>query len=248
MNDPMQSATAQPECSCPSGDGSLRWPCAAHPPAGSPADAVQGEADKLAALLCCLYEGDEIVRAASLLIEQAIDIEELRATLAAAEPMPDSEAVSVPVEIRSIAQQMRTQDNECTANPLFYVEQQRTITGIDTDYDPEIVWCIEDSMIFKGDEEFAALETAYAESGTVPENYTRTGYVHEWEFVTAFFTRSAAEQFVVQHGHKYSGPLRMSVETEPRNREMNLVRDFLQSLADVSTTSGAAGQKGGSDE
>lgn len=25
---------AAPDCTCPSGDGSLRWPCAAHPPAG----------------------------------------------------------------------------------------------------------------------------------------------------------------------------------------------------------------------
>lgn len=27
--------SAEPQCSCPSGDGSLRWPCAAHPPSAA---------------------------------------------------------------------------------------------------------------------------------------------------------------------------------------------------------------------
>ena len=44
-----------------------------------PAQAEPGEADKAAALLVTLYEGEEIQNAARILIEQAMEIEELRA-------------------------------------------------------------------------------------------------------------------------------------------------------------------------
>lgn len=36
-------APAEPVCTCPSGDGSLRWPCPAHPPEATPAQAQQAK-------------------------------------------------------------------------------------------------------------------------------------------------------------------------------------------------------------
>jgi hypothetical protein len=143
-------------------------------------------------------------------------------------------AGGVPDELRAIGQLLRTQDEQCTADAMFVVEQKRLIIGFDTDYSqgPEdIVWCIEDHNIFQGDEEFAELERAYEEDGTIPENYSRHGFAWQWAFITAFFTDKDSAEFVERHGHKYEGELRVTVECEVRNRQWAAMRKWLMSLA-----------------
>jgi hypothetical protein len=137
---------------------------------------------------------------------------------------------SIPDELKRIGELIRTQDSDYTANAVFLVEQERIVTGIDTDYDPEILWVIEDHMIFKGDDEFDALEAAYEADGTIPENYTRTGCTRQWDYLTQFFTRSAADAYTERHGHKFDGKLRVMIEGDHRNTEFNFVRDWLAGL------------------
>jgi hypothetical protein len=139
-------------------------------------------------------------------------------------------APAIPDELRRIGELIRTQDSDYTANAVFVVEQERILTCIDTDYDPEIVWCIEDSQIFKGDGKFDALEAAYDADGTVPENYTRTGCSRHWDYLTQFFTRASADAYIERHGHKLDGKLRVMIEGDHRNTEFNFVRDWLAGL------------------
>ena len=49
---------AEPACSCPSGDGSLRWPCAAHPapPVGQP----EGDRSKFSAEVLASYDAADV--------------------------------------------------------------------------------------------------------------------------------------------------------------------------------------------
>jgi hypothetical protein len=163
------------------------------------------------------------------LVAANIRIAELEAQVSALKA-----AGGVPDELRAIGQLLRTQDEQCTADAMFVVEQKRLIIGFDTDYSqgPEdIVWCIEDHNIFQGDEEFAELERAYEEDGTIPENYSRHGFAWQWAFITAFFTDKDSAEFVERHGHKYEGELRVTVECEVRNRQWAAMRKWLMSLA-----------------
>lgn len=140
----------------------------------------------------------------------------------------------IPDAILNIGKLLLAQNDQYTANPMFVVERKRIVTGIDTDYcesDDDIVWIIEDSMIFNGDHEFSELEAGYNESATVPENYTRTGFSSHWEFVTLFFTQQAADNYISRHGHKHDATLRVSVESAYRNDEYQTVRDWLMLLA-----------------
>lgn len=141
--------------------------------------------------------------------------------------------VAIPDELRRIGALIRTQDNECTADAMFVVERKVIVSGLDTDYfddDDQIVWCIDDEMIFKGDDEFRELEQDYAADRTVPENYTRTGYTHHWEMVTMFFTADDAQAFLNKNNHKYEGALRVSIECEVRNTQYAFIRNWLASL------------------
>lgn len=148
------------------------------------------------------------------------------------------ETVTIPEELRRIGELMRTQDNQCTADPIFMVERKRITTGIDTDYcdgDDQIAWFIEDCMIFKGDEGFAELEAGYNCCGMIPRDYTRTGFSYHWEYVQPFFTQSAADAYIKHNGHKHDGELRVSVESAYRNNEFQVVRDWLMSLPSSTT-------------
>ena len=128
-----------------------------------------------------------------------------------------------------------TQDNQCTADPIFEVRVNRRITGMDTDYadEDQIVWidslndhCLADA------EEFAHLETAYQEDMTIPEGWIRTGFILREEVVTSCFTRKGCEDFLERNGHNLRGrdivgePF-IYVNTLWRNQEMIDVRNAL---------------------
>ena len=146
---------------------------------------------------------------------------------------------SIPEWLRRISELMRTQDEQCTADAMFVVEQRRLLIGLDTDYSqgPEdIVWCVDDSNIFQADEEFADLERAYDENGAVRENYSRHSFIEQWFLVTAFFTEKDAGDFVERHSHKYDGSLRVTVECEMRNRQWAMLREWILSLSEAPTS------------
>ncbi len=139
----------------------------------------------------------------------------------------------IPEFIRSLSSSLHSQDCQCTADPIFIVEQKRIVAGLDVDYvdDPsEIVWCCEDRMYFAGDSHFKELETQYQEANLVPDEYMRTGFFKQWDFVQPFFTQAAADAFIAKHGHKFDGEFRVSVESAYRNEEWQQVAYWLAHL------------------
>lgn len=142
--------------------------------------------------------------------------------------------------LRSLGEQLRNQDDEYTADAMYVIERSRTLTGLDPDYSQgadDVVWCIDDEMIFAGNDQFDALEGTYQADGSVPDNYTRTCYMEQWDLVTVFFSRAAAEAFIERHGHKYGGKLRLMIEGETRNEEWKMLRNWLMTLATQRTES-----------
>jgi len=118
------------------------------------------------------------------------------------------------------------QDNQCTGDPVFLVQQRKRDYGYDTDYAEfdQIAWLSEGYECDK--EDSAKLEKDYEESGTVPDDLTRTAYVDRWEFVQAFLTQAAAEHYVASNAHRMTDP-RIFVDSGYRNKEWIRLRAIL---------------------
>jgi hypothetical protein len=137
-----------------------------------------------------------------------------------------------------ISDSILTQDPECTGDPVFQVRVRRRITGMDTDYadEDQIVWidspndhCLADA------EEFARLEAAYQDDGTIPEDWIRTGFILQEEVVTECFTRQGCEDYLRVNGHNLRsrdivGAPFIYVDSLYRNAEMIAVREALMQL------------------
>lgn len=134
--------------------------------------------------------------------------------------------VAVPDAILLMARRIAADNFEhCTSDPIFTVEKRNLIAGLDLDYTDNIGWFCEGEQV--DDEDAAALEAAYQESGNVPDNYTRTGIEETWEHFATYVTLEAAREFVNKKGDRY----RVYVDSGCRNHEWKALRAFLLQIA-----------------
>ncbi|MFM0101954.1 hypothetical protein PQR01_00200 [Paraburkholderia rhynchosiae] len=133
-----------------------------------------------------------------------------------------------PDELRAIHDLLHTQDNRITAAPMFAVQQRKRVYGIDTDYEPKIVWTNEEGSE-ASDDEAAKFEALFDEDGTdCVDGYTRVGYHEYWEFVTACFTEQGCKDYLARNGHNLN-ETRIYAYGTYRNAEWKAIRDFLMS-------------------
>jgi hypothetical protein len=132
----------------------------------------------------------------------------------------------------AIGKQIATQDNACTHEPLFVVEEQRRFYGLDPEYasDDEIAWLDEDHAEADA-EKRKELEAKWDENDEEPDGWTRTAYVNQWHFVTACLTKEGADEYIRTNGHNHKGKLRVYVHSLYRNAETIAVRAHLLALA-----------------
>lgn len=142
--------------------------------------------------------------------------------------------------IQDIAQDMSTQNNNNTAEPMFVVQARKRIYGMNSDLGTEYAWLSDDADRAEADAETVIrLESLFKESyedsfaiqdANDPESkttYDRVWYVNEWESVMCFFTRNAAKEFIERNGHLYANGLRIYTDSLHHNPEMILVREHL---------------------
>ena len=123
-------------------------------------------------------------------------------------------------DIAEIAKRLKSQDNRCTADPIFIVQELKRRYGIDTDFDPEIAWLHEDESVEVGAEMAELLENKFKIDGDAePSGYRRVGYKEEWEYVQPFFTEGAADLYIKQ--------MRTYTDSAYRNWEWIAVRKHL---------------------
>lgn len=121
------------------------------------------------------------------------------------------------------------QDNRCTAEPIYLVQQKKRLYGVDPDIvdASEVIWLDADNDCCEVDgEEQAKLEESYQKTFAVPLKYHRTGYVDQWEFVQPFFTEAAAEAYIAANSHRM-GETRIYVDSGYRNYEWQAMRAML---------------------
>jgi len=118
-------------------------------------------------------------------------------------------------KLAPIGDELRTQDNLGTSDPVFIVQQKRRIYGGDEGYGDH-VW-VNDGC--EADEEdhkrFDELDRNFDE---IPEGWSRLDYVDVFDFVRACFTRKAAERYLEENRHNLTEP-RIWTDTAYRNRE-----------------------------
>ncbi len=141
-------------------------------------------------------------------------------------------------DMLAISTNIRTQDNQITANPVYVVQSRKRLYGFDAErHDFKTVWLHQDH--FEADEEEAArLEAIYegdsAEGGESEiGSYERVGYMDIWETVTVCFTQAGADRYITENRHNMTDP-RVYVDTLNRNTEMVWIRSYLLSLTEES--------------
>jgi len=155
-------------------------------------------------------------------------------------------AVRVPEELREIGRLLATQDNRCTDQPLFVVQQKRAYVTEDGYNDCYYEW----RETTSGDYSIASpqkrvhLEKYFAEHGCAPDGWMRFAMFDTWEFVTACFTEQGCKEYLRINGHNLNEP-RIYADGSFRNHEYRAVRNWLLSIAAAPTQADSSNQDGG---
>ena len=152
-------------------------------------------------------------------------------------------------QITKLREELKTQDNLATANPLFVVyEWERVPT--DSEYSDEYEYVDTDLQEVIGETEEELVEHVKSEGFETPTTaefnamqkldvlawikdknlgempIERVHYLKKRRFITACFTRNAAQDFIDANDYHYKEP-HIYVETLWRNHEMQMIRNAL---------------------
>jgi len=126
--------------------------------------------------------------------------------------------------ISAIAHRLATQDNACTAHPIFVVQQRERIYG-NSDRADNKVWLSDE-----GDE--LSTPTTLEEEELEDSGAVCIGYVDRWEFVQPFFTRGAAEAYIEANRHRMTDP-RVWVGSAYRNKEWQAIDQHIRDMPEA---------------
>jgi len=132
--------------------------------------------------------------------------------------------------LRQMSENLKTQDNAGTADPMFVVFQKQLVAGLESGYEDFWLWVSDDD----GDYEEADKDTAvvlarlHEEGGPLvigARTYRRTGCKYIEKFCAAFFTQKGADDYLAWNGHNLTQPY-VYVHGMYRNAEMIAVRNY----------------------
>ncbi len=135
--------------------------------------------------------------------------------------------------LAALREELRTQDNAITADPLFVVYDKQRIYGLDSDHAEHYCWLYPDRGDGRSevtDSKLVALlshlESLGKETEIAGVEYTRIGYVDVDRFITCCLTRKSAKTFIARNSHRLRKPF-VYVESLDRNDEMIALRNHL---------------------
>lgn len=134
-------------------------------------------------------------------------------------------------QLAALREELRTQDNACTAEPMFVVFLEERVYGVSPDYPTDgYTWIGEDDSTVTADEDEAkVLEKLLNEDRELSiggVTFKRSWYKIVPCFATACFTRKGAEEYITRHCHRLTNP-DIYVESMYRNAEMTALRNHL---------------------
>lgn len=129
-------------------------------------------------------------------------------------------------ELKQIGERLRTQDNRCTADPMFCVQIKVRDIGFDPGYASGRCWynSEEEEAIFDDDPDFKEPPEG--------EGWEKYGYKDRWEDVMVAFTEDGCKEYQVLNGHNdrrraHNGEVRIYAKSFYRCPEMIAIRKFL---------------------
>lgn len=149
------------------------------------------------------------------------------------------QSIKVPEEFFAIAENLRTQDNAITADPIFMVQRLERTYGFDSAYCEN--WMLHDG---EGEEYLTdeiksdweawdwddiSCDQFKEKHGVPPGGLEKVHYRDTWVNVMPFFTRFGAEAYLKINGHNL-GKTRIYVESAYRNQEWIMIREWLMGL------------------
>jgi hypothetical protein len=134
--------------------------------------------------------------------------------------------------VADIAQDVRTQDNLATENPIFIVQERYRFYGIDEGYTDEWVWIETDEHTEVTDPDVVERLNDLAENYEDTPGYVKVGVFDDWRFVTACFTRKGCEDFLAIQNHNLRQPTRIWVAGGYRNHEWSTMRKHLKEFGE----------------
>ena len=135
---------------------------------------------------------------------------------------------SAPDSFGIIGENIRTQDNRITSEPMFCVYQKREIV-VDSDYDYDrIVWVDEDGNE-ANKRQSRRLELLHENFREPPEKWRRVAVKDIDEFVTCCFTEQGCKDYLAANGHNLRLPF-IYVKNGFRNAEYIGIRNWLAGI------------------
>ena len=134
-------------------------------------------------------------------------------------------AVGRDVGLAMIGERLRTQDNRCTAAPMFCVQIKRRDVGYDPAYTSGLCWHHVEKERTKYDDD---------KGFKVPKErgWERSAYKDRWETVMVAFTEKGCDEYLELNGHNdrrvaFRGEVRIYAESFNRCPEMLAIREHL---------------------
>ncbi|EFK8179355.1 ead/Ea22-like family protein [Escherichia coli] len=147
---------------------------------------------------------------------------------AMAERIEELQTKSAPDSFGIIGENIRTQDNRITSDPMFCVYQKREIV-VDADYDYDrIVWVDEDGNE-ANKRQSRRLELLHENFREPPEKWRRVAVKDIDEFVTCCFTEQGCKDYLAVNGHNLRLPF-IYVKSGFRNAEYIGIRNWLAGI------------------
>jgi len=136
----------------------------------------------------------------------------------------------MPTALKKIGHLIRTQDNRCTDQPMFIVQENVKDWHITADEATGHVW--KDDDYDDPDEKMLAWLERLESWDDIPKPWHKHYFRTRWEFVTACFTEQGCKDYMACNKHNHTGELRIYGWHSFRNAEFRSVRTFLIGLED----------------
>lgn len=136
---------------------------------------------------------------------------------------------TLPPILNTIGDNLRIQDNQCTANPMFCVQIKVRDVGYDSTFCEQTCWhdSANSETIFDDDKDFTEPPEG--------DEWDEFGYKDRWETVMVAFTQKGCEEYLELNGHNdrrraHNQEVRIYVDSFNRCPEMIAIREFLATL------------------
>ncbi|EPO6586166.1 ead/Ea22-like family protein [Enterobacter hormaechei] len=147
---------------------------------------------------------------------------------AAERRIAELEARRAPDSFKIIGENIRTQDNRITSEPMFCVFQKREIV-VDEDYDCDrIVW-VDEEGCEATERKRMRLELLHDNCRETPDKWRRIAVKDIDDFVTCCFTEQGCKDYLACNGHNLRLPF-IYVKSGFRNAEYIGIRNWLAGI------------------